>query len=93
MIKLFKYVAIVEGLSFLIILAITMPLKYMYDMPMPNKVAGMLHGVLFIAYVYGVFLVKDKLKWSTKEVFIALLASIIPFGTFYVDKKMLNKAS
>jgi integral membrane protein len=57
---------------------------------MPNKVAGMLHGVLFIAYVYGVFLVKDKLKWSTKEVFIALIASVIPFGTFYVDRKMLS---
>lgn len=89
MIKLFKYVAIVEGLSFIIILAITMPLKYMYDMPMPNKVAGMLHGVLFIAYVYGVFIVKDKLKCDRRSVIIALVASVIPFGTFYVDRKML----
>jgi integral membrane protein len=89
MIKLFKYIAIIEGLSFIVILAITMPLKYMMDMPMPNKVAGMLHGVLFIAYVYGVFIVKDKLKWDRRSVIIALVASVIPFGTFYVDRKML----
>jgi len=89
MLKLFKYIAIIEGLSFIVILAVTMPLKYMMDMPMPNKVAGMLHGVLFIAYVFGVFLVKDKLKWDRRSVVIALIASVIPFGTFYVDRKML----
>ncbi|MCU0327995.1 MAG: DUF3817 domain-containing protein [Chitinophagales bacterium] len=86
----FKKLAIVEGISFLVILFITMPLKYVAEMPMPNKFVGMIHGVLFIYYVIGVFLIKDKASWTSKDVLIALVASILPFGTFYVERKMLD---
>lgn len=85
----FKKLAIAEGISFLIILGITMPLKYIMNYGMPNKIIGMIHGALFIYYVIAVFLVKNQYKWNAKETFIALLASIIPFGTFYVEKKMI----
>lgn len=85
----FKKLAIAEGISFLIILGITMPLKYIMNYGMPNKIIGMIHGALFIYYVIAVFLVKNQFKWNAKETFIALLASIIPFGTFYVEKKMI----
>lgn len=90
--KVFGGLAIAEGISFLLILFITMPLKYFLDMPMPNKIIGMLHGVLFIAYVVMVFMVKDTFKWSLKTTLIALLASIIPFGTFYIEKKFVPKS-
>jgi integral membrane protein len=85
----FKKLAIAEGISFLIILGITMPLKYLINYGMPNKIIGMIHGALFIYYVIAVFLVKNQFKWNAKDTFIALIASIIPFGTFYVEKKMI----
>jgi integral membrane protein len=86
----FKKLAIAEGISFLIILGITMPLKYLMNYGMPNKIIGMIHGALFIYYVIAVFLVKKQFKWNAKDTFIALIASIIPFGTFYVEKKMIT---
>ncbi|MEZ4916681.1 MAG: DUF3817 domain-containing protein [Chitinophagales bacterium] len=89
--KLFKILAITEGISFLLILFITMPLKYFADMPMPNKIVGMAHGFLFIAYVVMVFMVKNKFKWTKQQTMLALLASIIPFGTFYIEKKFVPK--
>lgn len=89
--NLFKILAITEGISFLLILFITMPLKYFADMPMPNKIVGMAHGFLFIAYVAMVFIVKNKFKWTKQQTMLALLASIIPFGTFYIEKKFVPK--
>jgi integral membrane protein len=82
--------AFVEGLSFLIILFVTMPLKYMADMPEPNRLIGMIHGILFIAYVAMVILLKKDANWSMKTTFWALLASIVPFGTFVADHKIFK---
>ena len=48
------------------------------------------HGLLFVAYIALAYLLKSDLKWSTKDFGVVLLASIIPFGTFYVDKKYLR---
>lgn len=89
--KLFKILAITEGISFLLILLVTMPLKYFADMPMPNKIVGMAHGFLFIAYVVMVFMVKNEFNWTKKQTFFALLASIIPCGTFFIEKKYVPK--
>lgn len=89
---LFKILAITEGISFLAILLITMPLKYFAEMPMPNKIVGMIHGFLFIAYVIMVFVVKNNFNWTSKQTIIALLASIIPCGTFYIEKKYVPKS-
>ena len=80
-----RILAFVEGLSFLAILFVTMPLKYFYGMPEPNKIIGMLHGVLFIAYVYAVIQITLDEKWNMKKMSLSLLASIIPFGTFWAD--------
>ena len=82
-----------EGWSFLILLCVAMPLKYYADIPSVNKVVGMLHGVLFIAYIYFVYEASSEDKWSLKEIILSLLASLIPFGTFYVDKKIFKKYS
>jgi integral membrane protein len=86
----FRLLAFIEGVSFLIILFVTMPLKYMFAMPMPNKIFGMLHGVLFILYVLAVIFLKISQKWNFKKTFLALLASIIPFGTFWADTKLFK---
>jgi integral membrane protein len=82
-----RVVAFLEGVSFLILLGIAMPLKYMADMPAAVRVVGMAHGVLFIAYVICLYLVWDEHRWSIGKAFLAFVASLIPFGTFYADKK------
>ncbi|SEP78825.1 DUF3817 domain-containing protein [Neolewinella agarilytica] len=82
-----RILAFVEGVSFLLILFVTMPLKYLLDQPEPNKVIGMGHGVLFIAYCLLVLVVGINRDWSWKVIGLSLLASIIPFGTFWADKK------
>lgn len=89
----FRIIAFTEGVSFLLILFITMPLKYIWDIPGPNKIIGMAHGVLFILYVMAVFQLKLTTEWRNRKMFLSLLASIIPFGTFYVTAKLLPEDS
>ncbi len=88
--KLLKIIAILEGISYLLF-GITMPLKYQFDMLLPNKIVGQAHGLLFITYILLVFVVSLKISYTKKELFFLYLASIIPFGTFIVDKKILSK--
>lgn len=87
-----RIIGFMEGCSFLLF-AITMPLKYMYEMPKPNMVVGMGHGILFIAYVALVLVVAIRMKWKLGTTFWALLASLIPFGTFVADRKIFSKLS
>jgi integral membrane protein len=85
-----RWVARIEGISFLMILFITMPLKYVWNMPGPNKFWGMTHGLLFILYCLMVVQIWIANNWSTKKGFLALIASIIPFGTFWAEKKLFK---
>lgn len=91
MISSFRIISYLEGISYLLILFITMPLKYMFDSPEPNKIIGMAHGFLFLIYIVFAILVKYEKQWNPKTLTIVLLCSIIPFGTFWMDKKYLNK--
>lgn len=90
MLKSLKLVGLIEGISFLVILFITMPMKYLFAMPELNKPVGMAHGVLFIAYVLLVIMVGLDRKWSKSAMAWSLIASVIPFGTFYADKKFFK---
>ena len=85
-----RITAIIEGITYLL-LAFTMILKYKYDTPLPNKIVGMIHGVFFILYVVLVLVVGINKKWSFKIIFLALLASLIPFGTFFADAHIFNR--
>lgn len=87
----FRAISYLEGISLLLLLFIAMPLKYMWDRPGMVQVVGMAHGILFIAYIAFALATKFKLQWSFKIMFIVMAASIIPFGTFYVDKKYLRE--
>jgi len=89
-IKILSLLAISEGVSYLLF-AITMPMKYIYDMPMANKYVGMIHGILFILYCLYVLIVARDIKWGNYNTFLSLLASIIPFGTFWVEKNIFMK--
>jgi integral membrane protein len=84
---LFRKIAMIEGISYLVLLFIAMPLKYAADMPMAVRIVGGIHGGLFIAFMIWMYLVYDQynrdIKWMAK----AFVSSIIPFGTFYMDKE------
>ena len=82
-----RLLAFLEGVSFLVLLGIAMPLKYYYDKPEAVKIVGMAHGVLFVLYVINLLIVHLKLRWSYGKTIGAFIASLIPFGTFYADKK------
>ncbi len=85
-----RIVAFIEGCSFLL-LGITMILKYRFSMPRPNYVVGMAHGVLFVLYVVLVLQVAFLKKWNLPKVFWAFIASLVPFGTFYADRKLFRE--
>ena len=91
-IQLFKWSALLEALSWFALLG-TMYLKYMEDLPGPNRVVGMAHGLLFMAYVALAFAVADELKWGKREMAIALVASLVPGATLYVERVMMRPRS
>lgn len=76
-----------EGVSFLVLLLVAMPLKYLADLPMAVTIVGGLHGVLFVAFIILAYLVKEEYKKDFKWLMKAGLASIVPFGTFVADKQ------
>lgn len=88
-----RVTALLEGISFLLLLFIAMPLKYGFDMPAMVRVTGMAHGVLFIAYVVLAIVVAVERSWSVRVTFLALVASVLPFGTFVADKKLFREQS
>ncbi len=85
-----RIVGFFEGVSFLVLLLIAMPLKYMFDMPAAVKTVGMAHGILFILYIFGVVQVKIERGWNFRKTLIALVASVVPLGTFYADAKLFK---
>lgn len=88
-VKTLKYLANLEGISYLLF-AITMPLKYGYNIPGPNRYVGLIHGVLFIAYCLWVLIVGLQDKKKMNFFWIGWVMSLLPFGTFWFDQKFLN---
>ena len=86
----FRVVSFLEGTSYLLLLFIAVPVKYWMNDPQYVKLLGMPNGLLFVGYILLAFLLKSELNWSIKKLGVVLIASILPFGTFYVDKKYLR---
>jgi integral membrane protein len=94
MTKIFKFTAILEGISYLVLFA-NMLLVKPNNMILYKKLLypiGMAHGVLFIGYVILAFLIKKSQNWSLNDFFIVQIASLLPFGTFYIEKKYVKNA-
>jgi integral membrane protein len=87
----FRIISFLEGMSYILLLFIAVPLKYFGGDEQYVKLLGMPHGVLFVSYVIFAFLIKENKNWGMKDLGIVLLASILPFGTFYIDWKYLKK--
>lgn len=89
MIKAFKIISLLEGISYILLLFVGVPLKYLAGNDILVKGLGMPHGLLFVMYVIVALLIRGDMKWGGKTTFIVLIASILPFGTFYINKKYL----
>lgn len=87
--NVFRFIAIIEGLSYILLLIAT-PIKYLLDNEQYVKALGMPHGILFILYIVFAVLIQKKMNWNNKNLIIVMLASIVPFGTFYIDYKYLK---
>ena len=88
----FRTVAFFEGTSFLVLLLIAMPLKYMLGLPQLVRVVGMAHGVLFVAYLFTLMTATLEYGWSLVRVAQALLASLVPGGTFWLDTQLRRES-
>jgi integral membrane protein len=82
-----------EGASFLLLLGVAMPLKYIWGQPEWVRGIGMAHGVLFLAYLAAALQVTLDEQWPLKRAILVMAASLLPFGTFYADVKWLRPAS
>ena len=81
----FRALAFLEGGSFILLLGVAMPLKYMAGMPMAVRVVGMAHGILFLLYVWIVLDALANRGWTVKRTGYGILAGLLPFGTFVFD--------
>jgi integral membrane protein len=86
----FRVIAFLEGLSYILLLFIAMPLKYLAGIPEFVTHIGMAHGALFVAYILLLIILKFQYDWSLGKCALLFLASLLPFGTFYADKKYLR---
>lgn len=88
----FRIISILEGVSYILLLFIAVPIKYIGDDESYVKLLGMPHGLLFMAYIVLAYLIKDDQQWKNKAFWTVLAASVIPFGTFYIEKKYFKRA-
>lgn len=86
----FRIISFLEGVSYLLLLFIATPIKYLQGNEAYVKMLGMPHGILFMLYIVLAIVLRKDMKWDSKSFTIILLCAIIPFGTFYVDKKYLR---
>lgn len=86
--NLFRKVALAEGISYIVLLFIAMPLKYWADMPLAVKYVGWAHGLLFVLYIACLVMAWQERKWSFLKVVMLFVASLLPFVPFYVEKKL-----
>lgn len=87
-IQMLRKIGLAEGVSFLLLLFVAMPLKYFMGLPEAVKFAGWAHGVLFVAYSAAVLYVRETCNWSLLKSLMALGAGLLPFGTFLLDREL-----
>jgi len=86
----FRIISFLEGISYLLLLFVAVPIKYFQDDASYVKILGMPHGVLFMLYIVFAIVLQKQMKWNLKTLGVVMIASVLPFGTFYVDKKYLR---
>jgi integral membrane protein len=83
-----RLVALLEGSSFLILLFIAMPLKYLAGLPLAVRIVGAVHGGLFLLFLAVLYRAGRERRWPLRRRVIAFVSSIVPFGTFLFDRSL-----
>ena len=91
MINIYRLTAFLEGVSYILLLFIAVPIKYLLNEALFVKILGMPHGILFILYILFSIIAKIKYNWNFRKILVISIASLVPFGTFYIDKKYLTE--
>jgi integral membrane protein len=86
-----RLIGFIEGVSFLVLLLIAMPLKYYWGFPMAVKITGWIHGVLFILYIIAVLMAIKAMEWNWFSTLVALSVSLVPIGTFVLDTSLKKR--
>jgi integral membrane protein len=89
--SIFRKVAVAEGISYLLLLFVAMPLKYFANMPLAVKYTGWAHGLLFVLYAAFLIMAWMEQKWKFGKVVLIFLASLLPFMPFVVDRKLKDE--
>ena len=87
----FRLVALAEGVSFLVLLFVAMPLKYLLGLPLAVRIVGSVHGVLFVVFVVALLRVSIVRRWPLYRSVLAFISSIVPFGTFAFDRLLVRE--
>src|SRR5919107_1462954 len=83
-----RAIGMIEGVSFLMLLGIAMPLKYFANLPEAVRLVGWVHGILFIGFLVALMLARDAMRWSFRWTGLVLLAALLPFGPFVIDGRL-----
>lgn len=86
-----RFAGLLEGISFLLLLGVAMPLKYIFDQPLAVRIVGMAHGVLFLLLCFLLFQAWGDKKLAFKDAALAFVASLLPFGPFVMDRRLKEK--
>lgn len=82
-----RRVALIEGISFLVLLGIAMPLKYFAGMPLAVKIVGWIHGILFMVFCLALFRALIVARWPLRRAALLFIAALLPFGPFVIDRR------
>ncbi|MRG48010.1 DUF3817 domain-containing protein [Chitinophaga sp. SYP-B3965] len=86
-----RIIGFLEGISLLLLLFVAMPMKYIFHYPEATRIMGTIHGALFLLFIFNTLSVGVEQRWKFRTTtWKVLLACIIPFGTFYIDRKILR---
>lgn len=83
-----RILALIEGVSFLLLLGVAMPLKYAAGIPEAVKIVGWMHGILFVALCYMLFKVTVEERWPITRSAMVFIAALLPFGPFVIDRRL-----
>lgn len=90
-VRFLRHVGLWEGVSYLVLLCVAMPLKYLLEQPLAVRVTGAVHGALFLVLVYALLSVALRRRWSVYQALAVLGAALIPFGPWFIDKMLLRE--
>lgn len=86
-----RLVAMIEAFSYLALLFVAMPLKYVWGVPLAVRVAGPVHGLLFVAFLIALFRAADAHGWTWRRSALVFATSLVPFATFWIDRSLRDE--